>query len=216
MMMRVLFVVVVGLAPLAVVTVLVILGARESRSPDYWAVAPWFIVMALGACGVSTAIATITAIVHKHVEGGAGTRLFKAAAAFLLMVGALGAIVAMLGLRQSRHERDLRAEEAAAVEYARTLPEVRRAAGGPFRASAGSTRNRDGVPIRYDIYVRRPGRVEFNVLVDVAPDTRAFKLACLTRLSMGYRETTRDDCHQDESRAKGMFATDPAAAESPQ
>jgi len=212
---RFLFIGFVGLAPLWAAILFVAYESRQTQSADYWNVAPWFIILAIPVCVVSLGIAFVTLLMHDRSGGSGARKLARAALTFVVLTGI--AVGGFLWVQHNKKNDEKAAQEDgnAAVEFVRADTRVQRAAGGPMQVSATTylIRSPDTRPWRYDIHVRGPGKVRFSAIVDVARDAKgnaaSFRIACLTKLTVGSRHAGVDACAQDESRGEGVFATDP-------
>ena len=92
-----------GLLPAWIALALMLLGSMH-RSPEYWAAAPWLLVLAVPMCAVTLAMAGVTHAVHARATGSASRRLRRAGSALAAMAAIVLALIALLWLRHARGE----------------------------------------------------------------------------------------------------------------
>jgi hypothetical protein len=198
------------------IAILVVLAESRGHSSDYWAVAPWLVLISIPLCAVTFVMAVIALVTYDRATGSKARKLSMGFAALAAQVGLIAGVAAFFKARQMQREDDDRLREAAVLEVVRNSAEVKRAAGGIFSANVSSQSLEKDVVTRYDVYVRtrRPaaqsgarGAIHFNVIVDVLqPPGSGYRIACLTRLEPGQRTAT-DVCKDDDSRGTGRYAT---------
>ncbi|MCX7893366.1 MAG: hypothetical protein N2544_13505 [Burkholderiales bacterium] len=195
MTLRALFVLGFGLAPLWGAGVLIWLVGRQSRSADYWNVAPWLLVYALPLCGVTLAIALATVGAFSLAGGSRARKLGVALASFVLLTGAVALLAHQHWRERNNLEKAKADDEARVVSFVAAHPAVHAAAGRPGRVWSGAARvDRHGLPIEYDVHVGvEPPLFAIVSVVRTAGET-AFSLRCITTVPLGRRESHADWC----------------------
>lgn len=92
-----------GLLPVWIALALMLLGGMR-RSADYWAAAPWLLVLALPMCAVTLAMAGVTHAVHARATGSASRKLLRAGSVLAAIAAIVLALAALLWLRHVRGE----------------------------------------------------------------------------------------------------------------
>jgi hypothetical protein len=150
-----LLVVIVSL-PIWASFVLVAFGSFQFTGSDYWAVAPWImIVAAIRYLNLSTLIAAITAALYFLVPGEHKRKLTVATVVSMALLGGAAwmANVERLDGKQAHRVSDKESNALKAfVTNAPELPED--VATAPVRAWVIRNINRDGLPVRYAVAVR--------------------------------------------------------------
>jgi hypothetical protein len=184
-----------GLLPLLVASVLVYLGSFDYHfSTEYWAVAPWYIIATIPVSLVAFFIAFTTLVIFENVSGDHSRKRKIALACFVLLVFAAAGMAYVYWENREEHKQDLKDEQFLAQEFVRNNPVVIQAAGDKFSVFPAVTVG--SVPIRYEFSVRSDATV--FAIVDVSRETGnpVFTLACITPISIGYRDSSKDPCAQ--------------------
>jgi hypothetical protein len=196
-----------GLLPLWGAVVIVFVGGLRSRSSEYWAAAPWLIVVSVPMCVATLSVCAITVAVRAGASGDEGRKFRIAARAFWSLNLVIGAIVGALWLRHESLENERKMEEGLALDFVRNHSAViHRAGSNPAVTPASSTtRSSDAMPFRYEFSVDTRNRSERThgaryifaiVSVSRSSGKREFTLDCLTTLSLGRRDPFKDPCKQ--------------------
>lgn len=106
-----------GLLPLWASVIFVYAGSLQSRSSEYWNVAPWLIVMAIPFCVITLVIAGVTYAVYVSNKGSASQKLTRAAGAFALLWVVVLAGAGFIWNRHRANQADIAAEKAAAKQF---------------------------------------------------------------------------------------------------
>ena len=156
---------------------------------DYWAVAPWSLVVGVYLCGATLVIAAITVSIHANAMGDGARKDTVAARAFWAMNGVLALAAGVLWLRGENAERGVEAERARAIEFVRNHAAVieKAGAGVDVRPSMTAGFTDDGRPLGYELMVdtKKPGERYLFAIVRVDRTSGEFRLECLTATSTG-------------------------------
>ncbi|HTQ35838.1 MAG TPA: hypothetical protein VMH77_02275 [Steroidobacteraceae bacterium] len=193
----------VGLAPVWVATGMVITGgAKAHQSSDYWAVAPWTIVIGIVFSGVSLVVAGVTLATFLLARGGAGRKFALASLVFAVCVVLVAGDGAQRWHRKQVQDADQRSLEQAGAEYVRQHPLVIRRLGPAVSVflSERSASDAVGVPLDYTYAVRPQADLkhyqEAVVAVTRTPSGPRFHLRCVvTDEAFRNRDAFSDACH---------------------
>jgi hypothetical protein len=178
--------IVFGFLPLWAAIVAMVVGSflTTSSSDAYWTVAPWLIVAAIPACGVTLIISAILAArARRHGEQAHNSVISGRDLALLC------ATLAVLGVAwwmHSRNEaRELRAEQVRLIEYVKQHEEVVRRFGNVKEVNLHSSADKPPVSYSVSILVQRgearmPTRYEYAIVaVRNEGGERRFALRCI-------------------------------------
>ena len=146
-----------GLLPLWAAIALVVAGSfLPGASHEYWNVAPWAIVAAIPASGITMAIAIAAVMIFNRSGGGDGRKARISTAWFFGLVGLV--VLAIIGgwMKHRASERQSRVEQAAAMEFVTGHEAVVRAF-GPVRRTDISSRSTDNSQLGIWIEGERKG-----------------------------------------------------------
>lgn len=193
----IIFVIGFGLLPVIAASIFVYVGSLSYHGPssEYWTVAPWFIIAAMPVSLVTFSIATITLLVSAGVSGDRSRKRRVASGAFALMVLVSVGAAGLYLLNQKTQKQDRKNEQFLAQEFVMKNPAVIQAVGETFEVYPAAVVGQ--VPIRYEFSVRSDATV--YAIVDVARESGRpeFSLACITPVSIGYRDSSKHPCAQD-------------------
>ena len=145
-----------GLLPLWAAIVIVVGGSFVSTSHDYWNVAPWLIVAALPASGVTSLIVAVAVVAGGKARGDATRRDLVKTRTFVIGVLLLAAFAAGGWWRSHQLERAKREETVRVLELVKRDPQVVGRVGPETEVSLQSSRGSSGtMPVAYNVSVRR-------------------------------------------------------------
>jgi hypothetical protein len=202
-MKKIIFVIGFGLLPVIAASIFVYIESFSYHGPssEYWTVAPWYIIAAMPVSLVTFSIATVTLLVYGGVSGDRSRKRRIASASFALMalvaVGAAGFYL----MNHEKQKQDLKDEQFLAQEFVRKNPAVIQAVGEKFGVYPAVVVGQ--VPIRYEFSVRSDATVYAIVDVSRVSGHPEFSLACMTPVSIGYRDSSKHPCAQS-SESKGL------------
>jgi hypothetical protein len=195
-MIRFLFVALVGFLPLWAAIGVVAYLAKDD--PSTLVASPWLIVFAVPTCAISLLLVFGTLAVHSFVKGSSSRKLAASTGAFTAGVAVIG-VTTLLVLRHSQAvEDDVKRETQVAGKFVAEHQAVRQAVGdAPKVFLSTSTKSRDGpMPVTYDFSVVGSKTVYAIVNVRRSGGKATFSLACITPLSFGQRDASKDACAQ--------------------
>ena len=197
-MMRLAFFAAYGLLPLWASIAIVFIGAHQAYvSGNYWAVAPWLIIMGVLACGVTLTISSVTLVTYDRTDGDHLLKLKRSVRVFAFLHLAVAAVAGFIWIRETQRERDFKKEELKAIEYVKKHKDIASVAGDNFKAKLSSKEfTSSGEPRQYDIFFS--GSTQAYAIVNVSrSDGKAhFSLACITHRYRGQRDPSKDACNQ--------------------
>ena len=176
-------------------------GSLSSSAPaDYWAVAPWIVVVASVYCSITLLMSVVTCVVYYRTRGTRVRQLAWALGVFSTM----SFVVVSVGLgywnQYQEREANNESEKAAAVVYAEQSAELASALPGPRRVGfARPTHGRDRKAIRYEVYAYpendRAAAVHMIIDVSRSNGTPVFNVACiLSRAEYRSRQAGTHPC----------------------
>jgi hypothetical protein len=193
----------VGFAPLWVAIAVVYYGSLSaSASSEYWASAPWLIIIAAPFCVLSLVVVALTTAVHARTQGSKGRRFRVAALCFVV----LAPLSAALGWWPWHHnnaiKKTLSAEAEQGIDYVKQHPLLKTVWAGPIVVGVHmSTQPSDPKIAREITYYAYPaeditaGRM---VIVEAThpTDEVRFRLRCIvTQFAFQNHEEPGDPCH---------------------
>jgi len=197
-MKKIIFVIGFGLLPVIAASIFVYVGSLSYHGPssEYWTVAPWYIIAAMPVSLVTFSIATITLLVSAGVSGSRSRKRRVASGAFVLMVLVAVGAAGLYWMNQKKQKQNLKDEQFLAQEFVRKNPTVIQAVGEKFEVYPAVVVGQ--VPIRYEFSVRSDATV--YAIVDVSRESGRpeFSLACMTPVSIGYRDSSKHPCAQNK------------------
>jgi len=196
-----------GLLPLWASIVIVIAGSLGSSSSEYWAVAPWLIVVSIPLSAATLAIAAVTIAVQAGASGAQARKNATAMKVFWALNIALVAIAGLWWLQSMFSKRELESEKKMAADFVRNNDLVisrygRDAEVVPFSTY---TMGSNALPTRYEFAVsvkrqRNAGSpTQYGYAFVGAKGSsgqRQFALDCISTLSPGKRDPFKDPCKQ--------------------
>jgi hypothetical protein len=138
-MPRFLFIAGFGFLPLWTAIAFVYVGGRQPGvSPDYWNVAPWFVLYAVPVCGVTVGMAVATIAVFRASSGGFVRQFLCAGGVFVSLVILVAAAGWAYWLHRERVQVGLEAEQSQVLEFVRSHKTVVSATGSDPKVSVSS------------------------------------------------------------------------------
>lgn len=194
-----------GLLPFWVAIGIVMTGSLSPSRPfEYWAVAPWLIILAAPVCIVTLAITALTLVIHERVSGNRSHKNKIAFISFLSLVLVAGGIISAIWLAHEHRQQDIVREEGLAMDFVKHSNGMHQVIGGDFDVYPSvRTGSNNGLPIKYEFSVRPKKSIHsasfattVYVIVHVSrpTGTALFTLDCITPLSMGQRDPFKDPC----------------------
>jgi hypothetical protein len=169
-----------GLLPFWASLVLVILGST-GRSSEYWAVAPWLVIMAIPFCGITLAMAAVTYGVYVATNGDFARKLKYAGGCFVVLSAVVLGCVAIVWNRHQAKEAELKATQEAGQVLVERSELVASTAPAGFSVSLNSSNidSDTGVAARFTYYVRGPDSSSGAIMaiVDVSRSSTQPQLA---------------------------------------
>lgn len=168
-----------GLSPLWTSVALVLMG--RGSNADYWAVAPWLIVIAIPLSGVTLLMACVTHAVYARTRGTRQQKFRRAAWVFGLQLALVLTVVCWRVWKydvKKRNEAD--AKEAGRILVERSEP-MAHLVPGKYRASLSVTRyNRDKpMVLYYNITEKETLKIWGTAAVVVSDEEPRLRLACV-------------------------------------
>lgn len=198
-MKKIIFVIGFGLLPVIAASIFVYVGSLSYHGPssEYWTVAPWYIIAAMPVSLVTFSIATITLLVCAGVSGSRSRKRRVASGAFALMVLVAVGAAGLYWMNQKKQKQNLKDEQFLAQEFVRKNPTVIQAVGETFEVYPAVVVGQ--VPVRYEFSVRSGATVYAIVDVFRVSGRPEFSLACMTPVSIGYRDSSKHPCAQSRT-----------------
>lgn len=174
-----------GLLPLWVAIVGVVQGAEgRPATSEYWAAAPWFIVMAVPASAITLGMAGVPWAVYASMRGEHARRLKWAVGAFVATCALVALVAAGVMWRMRGTEDDREYLEQAAEQLVLRDPRVTAHAGADARASVlgwGTTRGSSA--IEFKVYVSGETPVHARVRASSGDRDARLSLVCMSLTS---------------------------------
>lgn len=187
-----------GLLPVIAAIIFIYVGSRSYHGPssEYWTVAPWYIIAAMPVSLVTFSIAAITLLVYGGVSGDRSKKRRTASVSFALLVLVAICAVGIYWIGQNKQKQSLKHEQFLAQAFVMKNPSVIQAAGETFEVYPAVVVGQ--IPIRYEFSVKSDAMM--YAIVDVSRESGhpVFSLACITSTSIGYRDSSKHPCAQDE------------------
>ena len=169
-----------GLVPLWIAIAVVLVGGQDAPK-DYWLVAPWLLIFAVPACGVTLTIAAITIAVHSGASGDAVRKRKYALGTFAALLALTLAGVGAYWYREATVET----QQIAGRALVESSEVVRSALAPPLRVSLDSTvydRRRNLKRLTYHVRSLADASAADLAVAIVVPDRSApdgLRFACV-------------------------------------
>jgi hypothetical protein len=176
--MRYAFILGFGLLPSIAALIYVILNSIGGP-PDYWASAPWILVLSVPFSGIAMMIALATVGVYVFASGDEVRRRNVAAGVFFTLLLATALVASSFWTRHETQTRKLGVEEEDARSFVENNELVIQAVGGSVRAVHTETLGAPNRPRAYVFAVRGAQTLYAVVQVSRISETPSFSLVCL-------------------------------------
>jgi len=164
-----LLLVLIGSLPVWGSFVFIVIGSFKSKGGDYWAAAPWIVVIAtIKYLSQTIVAAAITAAVYFLVPGEPKRKLTVATLTSMALLGGI-AWRANVQRVDDKHASRVSAKEGDAVKaFVVSAPELQGLVTPPVESWVIRNMNRDGLPVRYAVAVKSEAASNgVTVIVDV-------------------------------------------------
>lgn len=193
-----------ALLPFWVGIALVVAGAVSGDRQGYEA-AWYFLMFSLLACPVSLLLTTVAVVAYRVTAGGP-PRKTAVAAAWLALLGALGAFAGVQHRAQRQQAKAYNvSDEARALALVKANDAGRRAAGGtPGYRVLPIYSERGGRYVRYTVIIEGDARLYGVVRADPSTNPSRLTLACITPMTAS-RSQRSDECDQADTRLRALL-----------